>query len=129
MVKKWKLQLLTATIKKLIRVLFILSALPAAGEPARLPNWRSILKLMMRHLLASAFTLCIISLNAQTSVSSGMFGMMEARELGPGTMSGRITAIEGVVKDEGKTIFIGTAGGGVWKSTNAGASYNSKFDK
>src|SRR5437762_13720024 len=83
----------------------------------------------MKHLSALVCTLGVLNYYAQTPVSSGMFGMMEARELGPGTMSGRITAIEGVVKDEGKTIFIGTAGGGVWKSTNAGASYEAKFDK
>jgi len=65
---------------------------------------------------------------AQTKVSSATFGAMEARQLGPGTMSGRITAIDGVNKT-GKTLFIGTAGGGVWKSTNAGASFNSVFDK
>jgi photosystem II stability/assembly factor-like uncharacterized protein len=62
-------------------------------------------------------------------ISAAMFGMMEARCLGPGTTSGRISAIEGVNKDEGKTIYVGTAGGGVWKSTNAGASYKSIFDK
>ncbi|MGZ4043514.1 MAG: WD40/YVTN/BNR-like repeat-containing protein [Bacteroidia bacterium] len=66
---------------------------------------------------------------AQSPVNSAMFGMMEAREMGPGTMSGRISAIEGVNNDEGKTIYIGTAGGGVWKSTNAGMSYSPKFDK
>ncbi len=69
------------------------------------------------------------NLNAQSPVTSAMFGTMEARQLGPGTMSGRITAIEGVNSDEGKTIYIGTAGGGVWKSTSAGASYKSLFDK
>ncbi len=58
-----------------------------------------------------------------------MFGTMEARQLGPGTMSGRISAIEGVNNDEGKTIYVGTAGGGIWKSTNAGASFKSMFDK
>ena len=66
---------------------------------------------------------------SQSPVNSSMFGTMEARELGPGTMSGRVSAIEGVNSDEGKTIYIGTAGGGVWKSTNAGASYKSMFDK
>ncbi len=83
----------------------------------------------MQKIVVSAFVICSFNINSQTAVSSGMFGMMEARCLGPGTMSGRITSIEGVNKDEGKTIFIGTAGGGVWKSTNAGASYTSKFDK
>lgn len=66
---------------------------------------------------------------AQTKVSSSLFGVMEARALGSATMSGRITAIDGVVADEGKTIYIGTAGGGVWKSTSAGASSKPVFDK
>nr|HPI55151.1 hypothetical protein [Chitinophagaceae bacterium] len=66
---------------------------------------------------------------AQPTITSAQFGIMEARALGPGTMSGRITAIEGVVKDDGKTIYVGTAGGGVWKSTNAGTSYKSIFEK
>ncbi|MBC7901985.1 MAG: glycosyl hydrolase, partial [Gemmatimonadaceae bacterium] len=65
---------------------------------------------------------------AQTPVNSSTFGMMEARQLGPGTMSGRISAIEGVNED-GKTIYVGTAGGGIWKTTNGGASYKSVFDK
>ncbi|TMI93191.1 MAG: glycosyl hydrolase, partial [Bacteroidetes bacterium] len=54
--------------------------------------------------------------------------MMEARWLGPGTMSGRISAIEGVNED-GKTIYVGTAGGGIWKTTNAGASFKPIFAK
>lgn len=70
-----------------------------------------------------------VSSNAQPVINSSVFSVMEARALGPGTMSGRITAIEGVIEDEGKTLYVGTAGGGVWKSTNAGASYKSLFDK
>ncbi len=70
----------------------------------------------------------VISVQAQTKISSATFGSMEARWLGPGTMSGRITAIEGVNED-GKTIYVGTAGGGVWKTTNAGASFKPLFDR
>ncbi len=70
-----------------------------------------------------------VLMQAQSPVNSAMFGTLEARQLGPGTMSGRITAIEGVINDDGKTLYVGTAGGGVWKSTNAGASYKSVFDK
>lgn len=65
---------------------------------------------------------------AQIKISSSTFGKMEARWLGPGTMSGRITAIDGVAAD-GKTIYVGSAGGGIWKSTNAGASFKPIFDK
>jgi photosystem II stability/assembly factor-like uncharacterized protein len=69
------------------------------------------------------------SATATAQVSSATFGMMEARQMGPGTMSGRITAIEGVNSENGKTLYVGTAGGGVWKSTNAGASFKPIFDK
>ncbi len=65
---------------------------------------------------------------SQTKVNSYTFGALEARWLGPGTMSGRITAIEGVNADS-KTLYVGSAGGGVWKSTNAGASFKPIFDK
>ncbi len=68
------------------------------------------------------------NLPAQTKVNSYTFGALEARWLGPGTMSGRITAITGVVNDN-KTLYVGTAGGGIWKSTNAGASFKPIFDK
>jgi hypothetical protein len=68
------------------------------------------------------------NLYSQVKINSSTFGSIEARAMGPGTMSGRITAIEGVNQD-GKTLYIGTAGGGVWKSTNAGASFIPIFDK
>ncbi len=68
------------------------------------------------------------AISAKAQVSSATIGTMEARWLGPGTMSGRITAIDGSNAD-GKTLYVGTAGGGVWKTTNAGASFKPMFDK
>lgn len=69
-----------------------------------------------------------VSIKVGAQINSSTFGMMEARTLGPGTMSGRISAIEGV-NSEPRILYIGTAGGGVWKSTNAGASFKPLFDK
>jgi photosystem II stability/assembly factor-like uncharacterized protein len=83
---------------------------------------------MKKIVLFATACLATIGLTAQTTVNSTTFGVLEARALGPGTMSGRITDIEGVESDY-KTLYVGTAGGGVWKSTNAGASYKSIFDK
>jgi photosystem II stability/assembly factor-like uncharacterized protein len=83
----------------------------------------------MKKIFLSLLILIIGFSNSKSQVNSAMFGTMKTRQLGPGTMSGRITAIEGVLKDEGKTLYVGSAGGGVWKSTNAGASYKSIFDK
>ncbi|MFZ1259292.1 MAG: hypothetical protein WAQ93_02380, partial [Chitinophagaceae bacterium] len=82
----------------------------------------------MKIFLSILFIISATVSYSQTTVNSSTFGMMEARWLGPGTMSGRITAIEGVAQD-GKTIYVGTAGGGIWKTTNAGASFKPIFDK
>lgn len=74
----------------------------------------------------SLFTIC--DAQQKSPINSGTFDVMQARWLGPGTMSGRITAIVGNPAD-GKTLYVGCAGGGVWKTTNAGASFKSVFDK
>lgn len=43
-------------------------------------------------------------------------------------MSGRITAID-VVNNDQDTWYVGAASGGVWKTTNAGATWTSVFDE
>ncbi len=80
-------------------------------------------------MLAVAISFLLNNVQAQNiTINSASFGAMEARWLGPGTMSGRITAIQGENKSP-KNIYVGTAGGGVWKSNNAGASFKPIFDK
>jgi photosystem II stability/assembly factor-like uncharacterized protein len=74
------------------------------------------------------FVTFIIGISVNAQITSATFGMMEARQIGPATMGGRTTAIEGV-NNEPRTLYIGTAGGGVWKTTNAGVSFRSVFDK
>jgi photosystem II stability/assembly factor-like uncharacterized protein len=81
---------------------------------------------MKKNLLFFAAVIIFSGLKAQ--INSTTFGVMEAREMGPGTMSGRITAIEGVNSDPA-TFYVGSAGGGIWKTTNAGAQFKSVFDK
>ncbi len=63
-----------------------------------------------------------------SQISSATFGSMRARQLGPAVTGGRITSIDGV-NNEPRTLYIGTAGGGVWKTTDAGVSFKSVFDK
>jgi photosystem II stability/assembly factor-like uncharacterized protein len=69
-----------------------------------------------------------ISINAQTDINSYTFSDMLARQIGPAAMSGRITAIDGVNKDP-RILYIGTAGGGVWKTITGGTMFKSVFDK
>ncbi len=86
---------------------------------------------MFAHKTFVALLLVAFSWNAgtaQVKITASTFSSIEARAMGPGTMSGRITAIEGV-NSEPRTLYIGTAGGGVWKTTNACASFKPIFDK
>ena len=64
----------------------------------------------------------------KAKISSGTLGMMEARQIGPAVMGGRITAIDAVAKDS-RIVYVATAGGGIWKSTTGGTLFKSIFDK
>jgi len=89
---------------------------------------------MRPHSLIIASFLLIASLaasvSAQTTVKldSNSFGAIEARHIGPAITSGRIAAIDGVATDP-RILYVGSAGGGVWKSINAGTTFKPVFDK
>ncbi len=65
---------------------------------------------------------------AAVSIDSYTFGALEARPIGPAVMSGRIMAIDAVVADP-RIVYVGTASGGIWKSTNRGTTFKPIFDK
>lgn len=50
------------------------------------------------------------------------------RETGPAIAGGRVTSVTGSAHDP-NLYYLGAAGGGVWKSTNGGASWDPVFDK
>mgnify|MGYP001212033983 CR=1 FL=1 len=56
-----------------------------------------------------------------------LLAAMMPRSIGPAGMSGRITAIDGVA-DDPNVLWVGTATGGVWKSTNGGTTWAPVFD-
>ncbi|MFC2106982.1 glycosyl hydrolase [Bacteroidota bacterium] len=64
----------------------------------------------------------------KTKLSKYTFGEIQARQIGPATMSGRITSIDAQDTDP-NVVYIGSAGGGVWKSKNAGTTFEPIFDK
>lgn len=55
------------------------------------------------------------------------FKGMTARSIGPAGMSGRITSIDAVAEDP-NIIFVGSATGGLWKSTTGGVRWKPVFD-
>lgn len=51
---------------------------------------------------------------------------LEWREIGPVNMGGRVSAVAGVPGDP-KTFWVGGADGGVWKTTNAGTTFEGQW--
>ncbi|WP_350285912.1 hypothetical protein [uncultured Croceitalea sp.] len=88
----------------------------------------------MKRILLLGFVLGIgitTSSMAQTLESiegKALFGDMTARHIGPALMSGRINDME-VHPTNSRIIYAGSAGGGVWKSNDAGLSFNPIFDE
>jgi photosystem II stability/assembly factor-like uncharacterized protein/DNA-binding protein YbaB len=75
----------------------------------------------------SFFVLAISTTAIAQKVSIDQFKNWKPRNIGPAGMSGRITTIDAVVENP-NTIYIGAASGGVWKTENAGASWESVFE-
>lgn len=78
---------------------------------------------------ALAVVLTIPLAIAQSADNGGkeLFGDITARHIGPALMSGRINDME-VHPTNSRIIYTGTAGGGVWKSNDAGTSFTPIFD-
>jgi len=76
--------------------------------------------------LLFAIPLCLFS--QQNAISPDHLKSLNIRSIGPGAMSGRITAIA-VDPTRSEIIYAGAASGGVWRSTSGGTSWEPIFDK
>ncbi len=88
----------------------------------------------MKTLTLSALSLALIATNAlaQTPAprfDAGTISGLPARNIGSAAMSGRISALAVHVENGQKTIYVGAASGGVWKSVDGGTSYKPVFDR
>ncbi len=82
---------------------------------------------MIRRLLSLSMLLASFFLNAQ-DFNMDLVQDLKPRNIGPGGMSGRVTAID-VVTENPDVMFVGTASGGLWKSTSGGIKWDPIFDK
>src|SRR3989475_5493124 len=84
-------------------------------------------------ILACAVILGALSMSALAAPGeqpspSDKFKNLEFREIGPATMGGRIDDFA-VVESNPNTVYVGTASGGVWKTTNNGTTWEPIFDE
>lgn len=63
----------------------------------------------------------------RAQISDATFGDLKGRQIGPAKMSGRIITIDAENANP-NNIWVGAAGGGVWKSINKGTSFKPVFD-
>lgn len=77
----------------------------------------------MRIMCALSF---VISSAATAQVDMSQLKALKYRYVGP-TRGGRVTTVTGVPQQP-TTFYMGTTGGGVWKTTNSGATWNNISD-
>jgi photosystem II stability/assembly factor-like uncharacterized protein len=60
--------------------------------------------------------------------AAAAYANLSWRSIGPAIAGGRVAAVAGTPKDD-QLYYLGTAGGGVWKSSNGGATWEPVFEK
>lgn len=79
--------------------------------------------------LALLLALTVSPASSQTAITTEAMSSMYPRSIGPAVTGGRIHDVEALPNDP-STVFVGTASGGLWKSTNRGQTWvNVFFDK
>jgi photosystem II stability/assembly factor-like uncharacterized protein len=71
--------------------------------------------------------LFLLAASAQAAVDPALLAGMKARSIGPAGMSGRVPALA-AVESNPNIVYVGSAAGGVWKSTNGGVTWTPLFD-
>jgi len=74
------------------------------------------------------FLLLLVSIVSAQEFSMDLLKNMKIRNIGPGGMSDRVTAIDAVHSNP-DIMYVGTASGGLWKSTSGGIKWTPLFNK
>ncbi|MCI0694326.1 hypothetical protein L0337_20250 [candidate division KSB1 bacterium] len=85
-------------------------------------------RLVCLSLLFGSILLITLSPASAQLIDMDKLHGLKARSIGPAGMSGRVTAIHAVHSNP-DIIYIGTASGGLWKSTSGGIAWTPVFDE
>jgi photosystem II stability/assembly factor-like uncharacterized protein len=79
--------------------------------------------------IALGLALATAAAAQDVKLDSETFGGLQARSIGPAAMSGRVAAMDAAEVEGRLHIYVGSAGGGVWRSRDGGTTFESVFDK
>ena len=86
------------------------------------------IKLTLSVLLLAIGGWCLAQNDEVKLTGKELFGDLKARQIGPALMSGRVVDLEADPTDH-RIIYVGTAGGGLWKSNDGGATVRPIFEE
>ena len=118
-----------ANCGRALRVLFSHDASPVRDPSQALTLWgfvmRSVVRLSL--LLGAVGTALGAQPSAPVAPDSVTLSAMRWRAVGPANMGGRVADVEGIPSPS-KTFYVAAAGGGIWKTTNAGTTFKPIFE-
>ncbi len=79
-------------------------------------------------LAALAVVVCLTCVNAQAQTPEQLLGEFRWRNVGPAVFAGRVVDVEAMDNDF-RYVIAASASGGVWKSVNAGTTWEPIFDQ
>jgi photosystem II stability/assembly factor-like uncharacterized protein len=82
---------------------------------------------MRRAVPSLLAVVCLPLFTLAAQIDAAALGRLQPRNIGPAGMSGRVAAIAAVGADA-RTVYVGSATGGLWKSTNGGLSFTPLSD-
>src|SRR6266446_1027877 len=91
-------------------------------------TWNAFRMILVCWALLGALAMSVQAAPGDQPNPTDKFKNLEFREIGPATMGGRIDDFA-VVESNPNIVYVGTASGGVWKTTNNGTTWESVFDK
>ena len=89
-------------------------------------NHRSIVRVLFTVSMVAIVGLLIAPIITAQQYDASLYSGLHWRMIGP-FRAGRVNAVSGVV-GQPDTFYFGSVGGGVWKTTNAGRTWNPVFD-
>lgn len=82
----------------------------------------------MKHVPAIGLAAAIAASPAAAHAAPDAYSRMTMRVVGPAVAGGRVAAVAGTAQND-KLYYLGTAGGGVWRSEDGAATWEPVFDK